>query len=81
MEPIPVTKFVALRPVAAILAAALCVAGAVSAQAEVRDHRGQPRLYAPPKPCKGKYCAPGTFHFPDCTPDKGTNPHCRDHRS
>ena len=74
-------KFSLVGRAAAAIAATLFLAGAVSAAAETRDHRGQPQQYAPPKPCKGKFCAPGTFHFPDCSPEKGTNPHCRDHRT
>ena len=72
-----VTKFFSIGSVAAAVAAGLFLAAA-SVQAETRDHRGQPKQYAPPKTCT-YYCPPGSIRLPNCNYNP-SNPNCRDHR-
>ena len=76
-----VTKFISIGSVAAAALAGILIA-AVGAQAETRDHRGQPKLVAAPPKCA--YYMP----VPGCTSRAGTgwyclsNPSkCRDHRN
>lgn len=73
------TKFISIGSVAAAALAGLVLVAA-AAQAETRDHRGQPKLVAAPTKC-------GYPKTPGCLPRYGTgwyclaNPSkCTDHR-
>jgi len=73
------TKFISIGSVAAVVAGLLVAAA--GAQAETRDHRGQPKQFAPPPKC-------GYYNPTPCSVPRNTgwyciaNPSkCRDHRN